>query len=418
MALVNATSVPRNSRRALARLIAGHICLHASMAGMRMAAPLLALREGYGPIAVGVLLALFATTQVFLALPAGRYADRNGLKKPMGLAVMAASLGCAMAVVFPVFGVLCLTAIMTGGATGVASISMQRHVGRAAADATELKKVFSWLAIGPAISNFVGPFSAGLLIDYAGVWLGGQAADTNGFRGAFLLMALLPLTTWAWIRHTVELPPVVIPTNAPPKKAWDLLRQPMMRRLMLVNLLLASCWDVHTFVVPVIGHELGFSASVIGTILGAFAVSATLIRVVLPMVASRIHEWAVLAVAMGWTALLFAIYPFLTTPLAMGACSVLLGLGLGAVQPMVMSTLHQITPAARQGEALGLRLVAINGCSVVMPLLFGTMGTVVGVSMVFWVVVAAVGLGSRLGWTLRPEHHAVAGHGGAGNSSP
>ncbi len=383
-----------------------------------MAAPLLALREGYGPIAVGVLLALFATTQVFLALPAGRYADRNGLKKPMGWAVIAASLGCAFAVVFPVFGVLCLTAIMTGGATGVASISMQRHVGRAAADATELKKVFSWLAIGPAISNFLGPFSAGLLIDHAGVWLGGQAADTNGFRGAFLLMALLPLTTWVWIRHTVELPPVITPVNAPPSRAWDLLRQPMMRRLMIVNLLLASCWDVHTFVVPVIGHELGFSASVIGTILGAFAVSATLIRVVLPMVASRIHEWAVLAVAMGWTALLFAIYPLLTTPMAMGICSVLLGLGLGAVQPMVMSTLHQITPEARQGEALGLRLVAINGCSVVMPLLFGTMGTVVGVSLVFWAVGATVGLGARLGWTLRPEPHAAAVHGGARNTSP
>ncbi len=404
--MVDAATVHRNSRRALARLIAGHVCLHASMAGMRMAAPLLALREGYGPIAVGVLLALFAITQVFLALPAGRYADRKGLKKPMGLAVIAAALGCAFAVVFPVFGVLCLTAIMTGGATGVASISMQRHVGRAAADATELKKVFSWLAIGPAISNFVGPFSAGLLIDYAGVWLGGQAADINGFRGAFLLMALLPLTTWLWIRHTVELPPVVTPENAPPKRAWDLLRQPMMRRLMIVNLLLASCWDVHTFVVPVIGHELGFSASVIGTILGSFAVSATLIRVVLPMLATRIHEWAVLAVAMGWTALLFAIYPLLTTPLAMGMCSVLLGLGLGAVQPMIMSTLHQITPEARQGEALGLRLMAINGCSVVMPVLFGTMGTVVGVSLVFWVVGAAVGLGSHLGWGLRPPGHA------------
>ena len=395
--------VLRNSRRALARLIAGHICLHASMAGLRMAAPLFALREGYGPAAVGVLLALFAITQVFLSLPAGRFADRNGLKKPMGLAVMAAATGAALAVAFPNFWVLCIGAIMTGGATGVASISMQRHVGRAAADATELKKVFSWLAIGPAVSNFVGPFSAGLLIDHAGVWLGGQAADTNGFRGAFLLMALLPLATWLWIRLTVELPPVVTPANALPKKTWDLLRQPLMRRLMVVNLLLASCWDVHTFVVPVMGHGMGFSASVIGAILGAFAVSATLIRLVLPLVASRIHEWAVLAVAMGWTALLFGIYPFLTTPLAMGICSVLLGIGLGAVQPMVMSTLHQITPEARHGEALGLRLMAINGASVAMPLLFGTMGTVVGVSLVFWVVGAAVGLGSRLGWTLRPS---------------
>ena len=395
--------VPRNSRRALARLIAGHICLHASMSGLRMAAPLLALRDGYSPAAVGVLLALFAITQVFLSLPAGRFVDRHGLKRPMGLAIIAAALGSALAVIFPVFAVLCLSAVMTGGATGVASIAMQRHVGRAAADATELKKVFSWLAIGPAISNFIGPFSAGLLIDNVGVWLGGQAADTNGFRGAFLLMAVLPLITWAWIRRTAELPPVVRPLDASPKKAWDLLRMPMMRRLMLVNLVLAACWDVHTFVVPVIGHEMGFSASVIGTILGAFAVSATLIRVVLPLVASHIREWAVLAAAMVWTALLFGIYPLLTTPLAMGICSVLLGLGLGCVQPMVMSTLHQITPEARHGEALGLRLMAINGASVAMPILFGSLGTVIGVSVVFWVVGAAVGLGARLGWTLRAE---------------
>ena len=375
------------------------------MSGLRMAAPLLALRDGYSPAAVGVLLALFAITQVFLSLPAGRFVDRHGLKRPMGLAIIAAALGSALAVIFPVFGILCVSAVMTGGATGVASMAMQRHVGRAAADATELKKVFSWLAIGPAISNLIGPFSAGLLIDYVGVWLGGHAADTNGFRGAFLLMAVLPLITWAWIRRTAELPPVVRPPNASPKKAWDLLRMPMMRRLMLVNLLLAACWDVHTFVVPVMGHQMGFSASVIGAILGAFAVSATLIRLVLPLVASRIHEWAVLAAAMVWTALLFGIYPLLSTPLAMGICSVLLGFGLGSVQPMVMSTLHQITPEARQGEALGLRLMAINGASVAMPILFGSLGTVVGVSVVFWVVGAAVGLGARLGWNLRAEQH-------------
>jgi MFS family permease len=395
-----------DSRMALARLIAGHVCIHASMAGMRMAAPLLALREGFSPLAVGVLLSLFALTQVFLSLPAGRFADRHGLKRPVGLSVLAAALGAGLAVLFPVFPVLCLSAMMTGGATGVASLSLQRHVGRAAKSPTELKQVFSWLSIGPAISNFLGPLSAGLLIDHAGVWLGGQAADLNGFRGAFLLMAVLPLCTWLWVRHTVELPALIAPANAKSTKAWDLMREPMMRRLMLVNWLLSSCWDVHTFVVPVIGHEHGFSASVIGAILGAFAISATVVRVVMPLFAERLKEWMVVSIAMAVTAALFAVYPMMNTPMAMGFCSVLLGLALGSVQPMIMSTLHQITPEARHGEALGLRLMAINGSSVVMPMLFGTAGTVVGVSVVFWFVGAAVGLGSQAAWKMRPTPHA------------
>jgi MFS family permease len=373
----------------LARLIAGQVFLHACMAGTRMAAPLLALRQGHSEAAVGVLLALYALTQVFLALPAGRFADRHGLKRPMGLAIIAATLGAGLAVAFPVFPVLCASALLTGGATGAASIALQRHVGRAAESPTQLKQVFSWLAIGPAVSNFVGPFCAGLMIDHA------------GFRPAFLLLAAFPLVGWFWVQSTRELPPVVPTGSGRHGAAWNLMREPLFRRLLLVNWLLASCWDVHTFVVPVLGHERGLSASVIGTILGGFAIAAALVRVVLPMVAAYLREWALIAGAMAVTAVLFGVYPFLHSALAMGLCSVLLGVALGTVQPMIMSTLHQITPEARHGEAIALRIMAINASSVAMPILFGVAGAVVGISGVFWAVGLAVGAGTRLAFGLR-----------------
>jgi MFS family permease len=373
---------------ALARLIAGHVCLHACMAGTRMAAPLLALRDGQSEAAVGVLLALFALTQVFLALPAGRYADRHGLKRPMGWAVVAATTGAGLAVLLPVFPALCIAALLTGGATGAASIALQRHVGRAAQNPTQLKQVFSWLAIGPAVSNFIGPFAAGLLI------------DNGGFKLAFLAMATLPLLCWFWVQDVQELPPVIRPEGAGTARAWDLLRDTRFRRLLIVNWLLSSCWDVHTFVVPVLGHERGLSASVIGTILGAFAVAAAAVRVMLPVVAAHVREWAVIAGAMAATAVLFAIYPFMHAPLAMGFCSVLLGMALGCVQPMVMSTLHQITPEHRHGEAVAMRVMAINASSVTMPMLFGLAGAAIGISAVFWVVGAMVGSGTRLAFKL------------------
>jgi MFS family permease len=390
----------------LARLILAQICLHACMAGTRMAAPLLALREGYSPAAVGVLLALFALTQVFLALPAGRFADRHGLRRPIRYSVFAAVLGAGAAVAFPVFPVLCVAALLTGGATGAAVISLQRHVGRAAVGALELRQVFSWLAIGPAVSNFIGPFSAGLLIDHVGAVPG----STSGYRAAFFLMAILPLACWFLVRKTRELPPVIAASGGPQPKAWDLLRQATFRRLMLVNWFLSSCWDVHTFVVPVLGFERGISASVIGTILGSFAVAAALIRMVMPLVAAHLREWKVLAVSMLVTAALFGIYPLMHSAIGMGLCSILLGLALGMVQPMVMSMLHQITPEARHGEALGLRLMAINASSVVMPMLFGTAGALVGIAGVFWTTGAMVGAGSRAAWLLKDSMTAHGGH--------
>jgi predicted MFS family arabinose efflux permease len=227
--------------------------------------------------------------------------------------------------------------------------------------------------------------------------------DHAGFRAAFLLLALLPLVGWLWVRKTVELPPVIRPEGTHHGTAWNLVREPMFRRLLLVNWLLSSCWDVHTFVVPVLGHERGLSASVIGTILGAFAVAAAFVRLAMPMIAAHLREWAVVAAAMMATAVLFGVYPFLHAPLAMGACSVLLGIALGAVQPMIMSMLHQITPEARHGEAVALRIMAINAASVAMPMLFGVAGAVVGISGVFWAVGLLVGAGTRLAYGLKAD---------------
>jgi MFS family permease len=381
---------------ALLRLIGAQISIHACMTGMRMATPLLALREGYSAAAVGFLLALFALTQVFLSLPAGRYADRHGLKRPLALSVSAAMLGAGAAAAFPLYPVLCAAALLTGGASGAAIIALQRHVGRSAHDKTQLRKVFSWLAIGPAVSNFLGPFAAGLLIDYAG----GQAASTTGFRAAFVLLALLPLAAWLLSRTVQETPQDAAPTAAKQATAWDLFQNRGFRRLLLMNWALSSCWDVHTFVVPILGHERGLSASVIGTILGAFAIAAAAIRLLVPLLSERIREWQVVFTAMVLAALLFMLYPLMPGAWSMGACSVLLGLVLGSVQPMVMSMIHQITPPHRHGEALGLRMMAINGSSVVMPMLFGTLGTVVGVSALFWAVGAVVGGSARLPWLI------------------
>ena len=379
---------------ALFKVIASQVAVHATMAGVRLAAPLLALKQGYSASAVGVLLALFALTQVFLALPAGRFADRHGLRRPFFIGMLMASTGCAAAMLLPTFAVLCFAALCTGGGAGIVVIAVQRHAGRATHDPAQLKKVFSWLAIGPAIANFIGPFFTGLLIDHATF----GDSPLSGYRVAFGLLALSPVCAWLWVRQTRETPPAPRQPQPDGQRAWDLLNDPAFRTILIVNWLQSASWDVHTFVLPLLGHERGMSASVIGTLLGLFAVAATAVRLLMPLIADRLREGAVIAVAMAATACLFVIYPFTQGALTMGICSVLLGFSLGSVQPMVMSMLHQITPPHRQGEALGLRLMVINASSVAMPMLFGAAGGVIGISALFWSVGVGVSCGIRAAW--------------------
>ncbi|NPC57696.1 MFS transporter [Caenimonas soli] len=370
--------------RELARLMLVQLFLNACVTGTRMAAPLQALRLGHGEALVGCLIALFALSQVFLALPAGRYCERHGLKRPVVAAVAVAMAGCAIAAAWPVFPVLCASAVLTGGAGGVASIAVQRHTARIVSEPAALRKAYSWQAIGLALSNVLGPVAAGVMIDSA------------GFRAAFLAIATLPLLAWLSVRGattSVSKPPEVANGRG---GAWELWRDPGLRRLLVITCLLSSCWDVHAFLVPVLGHERGLPASVIGSILGAFGIAAAAVRLLTPLVAAQLREWAILFGAMAVTAILFGLYPLMHAALAMGLCSALLGFTLGSTQPMVMSLLHQLAPEHRYGEAVAMRVIVNNMSSVSIPMVSGLAGSLIGAAGVFWAAGLMAGAGARL----------------------
>jgi MFS family permease len=380
----------------LLALIVGQICLHSCMTGVRVAAPLLALRSGHAQWAVGILLGLFAAAPVLLSLRAGRLADRHGYHVPVRIAVALTTVGGLLAVLSTWLGelqfpVLCVAATLCGVGANFGLIAIQRTAGRmTSGSSTELTRVFSWLGLAPALSNMIGPVVAGLMI------------DLSGFRGAFIALMLLPVLGLWWARQVPVERPAPLSAATHPGTAWDLFATPGLRRLLMVNWLLSSSWDLHAFVVPVLGHERGFSASAIGLILGAFAAAVALVRLAIPLLAHRLREGQVLAGAMLVTALVFIVYPWAGSAWLMAVCAVMLGLALGSVQPMIMTALHRLTPRHRHGEAIALRSMTINASSALMPLLFGVVGGVIGAGSLFWVMSAAVGAGSWPARRIRP----------------
>ena len=384
------------SGRVLVAFIVGQLGIHSAMAGLRLAAPLQALREGCSAWSVGLLLAFFAAAPVLSALQAGRLADRLGYHKPVYLSVALTLLGGVLAVASTAlqgpwhFVLLCLAATAMGTGTNTGMLTIQRTAGLAARDSTERVRIFSWLGVAPSFSNVLGPVAVGLLIDG---W---------GFRAAYLFLLLLPLATLVSARQVPRLPPAGASPGVKGHTAWDLLRAPGLRRLLIVNWLLSMCWDVHTFAVPVLGHERGFSAGTIGLILGTFTLSVTLVRLVIPVLAHRLSELIVLRGAMLGTAIVFGLYPLAPNAALMGLSAACLGLTLGCVQPMVMTMLFNLTPQQRHGEALALRSMVMNMSSTLMPLVFGATGALGGAALLFWIVGAGVGGGSWVARRLRP----------------
>ena len=375
--------------RVLLALIVGQIGLHATMAGVRMAAPLQALRDGHSAFSVGVLMALYAAAPVLLSMSAGRMADRHGYHRPVRIAIGLSLCGAALALGASFggaalrFALLGLSAVFVGSGANMGLIVIQRTAGQAVSTGAERVRMFSWLGVAPSLSNVVGPVAAGFMI------------DLGGFRAAFALLLALPLLTLGCSRFVPPEPPRPAAAAAPAaRRWWTLLATPGLKRLLVVNWLLSACWDVHLFAVPILGFERGFSATTIGLILGTFTLAVSGVRLLIPLWAHRIAEVAVLRAAMLGTGMVFALYPLAQAPWLMGACAVLLGLTLGSVQPMIMSTLHQLTPDGRYGEVIAMRSMVMNASSTAMPLIFGAAGSALGAAALFWLVGGAVAAGS------------------------
>jgi predicted MFS family arabinose efflux permease len=196
-----------------------------------------------------------------------------------------------------------------------------------------------------------------------------------------------------WINRSLLPAREGTPSRPEPLHPLELLKHTELRHVLIVSALISMSWDLQIFMMPVQGTRIGLSAAQIGFVLGSFSAATFTIRLAMPWLSRHFSEWQVLTFTLFVTTLAFALFPFFTSLAPLITVAFLLGLGLGAAQPNVMSLLHSRSPAGRVGEALGLRTTVMNSSHVVLPLVFGAFGSVLGPAAMFWVMAAIAGTG-------------------------
>jgi MFS family permease len=367
-----------DSRRSLAALILLGIANHAVLSGSRVAVSLAALAQGATPFTVGVLVSLYAVLPMLLAVPAGRFCDRVGARRPMLAGCVLIAAGASLPVLFAGMPALYASAALLGVGFMVFQVAAQNATGELGGN--NRAQSFSLLALGYSVSGFLGPLAAGVVIDW------------RGFAAAFALFASVPLVPLAVLAVAQLGLPGPHPAAVPRRRGafLELLRHPTLRRVFATNALLAIAWDLHTVFVPIYGARLGLSASQIGMILSSFAAATFVIRFAMPTLARRVREQQVLTAALFVAGGVYLLFPFARSAPPLALLSFCLGLGLGSAQPMVMSLLHLHSPPGRMGEAAGVRMALVQSMAVAVPLVFGALGTSVGVGPVFWSVGAGL----------------------------
>jgi MFS family permease len=370
----------------LARIIALGVLTHMAFVSARMTGSLYALANKASTFTVGVMMALFALVPMLIAVRAGRWLDAVGPRRPILTGILMMLGGMVLPAAFPYettdIAPLLVAAALIGTGSTLSMMSIQQVVGERA-DPNHRAAAFSWLALGASTAGFIGPVVSGLLIDH----LGHRATFA-----AMLVVLALSLAVFGLNRHLLPVRSGEV-KGPEPLHPLELLKHGELRRILIASGLISMSWDLVNFVVPLHGTRAGLSASQIGLVIGCFAVATFTIRLLMPWLSRRVREWHLLAYTMLNTCVGFVIFPLLTSLAPLMAVAFLLGLGLGAALPNVMSLTHSRAPEGRVGEALGLRTIVMNSSHVVLPLVFGAFGSVLGVGAMLWAMAALAGAG-------------------------
>lgn len=349
----------------------------------RVVLTLYALELGAPASSVGVLGGLLFLFPLLLSWPVGALADRTGAR---GLLLFAACCGAA-SLVLPFFvraiPAFYVAAALNGLALAFFHVTLQNLVGTLSQPEARARN-FSNFSLTGALTNFAGPLLAGFSIDHLG-----HAAACLVVASQSLVAVALVL---AWGRL---FPPGKreAPVDAGTGRA--LLNREVWYMLFVSGLVQLGT-DLFQFYLPIYGHSIGLSASAIGAVLATLAVAAFVVRLFLAWLVKRVAGETLLAWVFFMGAIGFALVPFSGNAFVLGAIAFLFGLGMGIGIPLTVILMFSRSAEGRSGQTLGLRLTANNFVRVTGPIVFGAVGSALGLAAVFWIVGAIMAAGALL----------------------
>jgi MFS family permease len=354
-----------------------------SSKGYRVLATLFAVNLGAGPFETGVLFALWGVCPFLLSVYAGRLADRFDNRRMMYYGLWGFTASLALPWLFPNMLALYVSAA-TGGLTSMIFVVATQNLVGVLSGPDKRTRSFSYYSLGESTAAVCGPILVGVCID--------EFAHAR----TFLVLALVSALCLALLFAGGKLVPNTVPH--PGRKASggakELLALPALRNALIANGVVMTGLDLFNLYMPIYTHGLGLSATAIGLIMGAFGAAAFITRLAIPPFTARWGEHAMITGALALAAVGFVAVPFMQYAPLLALASFLIGLGIGAGQPLTMILSFNAAPAAHAAEAIAMRLAVSYGSHVVIPTVFGVIGTALGVTPIFWTCAMLLGSGS------------------------
>jgi MFS family permease len=365
-------------------IVALTVLNHIAYKGSKMLISLYAIELGASALTIGILYSLYSLFSLFLALYAGRVSDRLGPRAPMLLGSLALGGGLILPYLWSGLVALFISASLIGTLYIFYTVSAQHLIGAFGAGHKRTRN-YATFSLGVALTGLIGPMLTGFLI------------DNIGHQSTYLMLALLPVGPVVFLLFFARgLPRVAGDEKRRGHTTMDLVRNVPLRRALIAAGIIETGGELYSFYMPIYGHSIGLSASLIGIVIGTYAVAVMGTRLMMAALVRRSSEEAVLCASLALAAAACIVFPFVTQVYALAAISFVLGVGLGCCGPLSMVITYNRAPEGRSGEAMGLRQSVNKFTEVLVPLIFGTLGSAFGIGFAFWMDAVLLGSGAFL----------------------
>jgi MFS family permease len=358
-----------------------------SVQASRVLLTLYALKFGAQPFAVGILAAMFSVSPMLLSWQVGKLSDRFGSRWPLMFGAASGACGMLAPYFFPGLPMLYIAGVMNGLLFAFIFVPLQNLVGLQSEAHNRLLN-FNNFSLVLSVASFLGPLFAGFSIDHAG------HAITCLYVGLLSLIPAAMLAIWGGALPRGS-------RKAQPKGGVrDMLTGSGLQKVLVASCLVTTGVTLFQFYMPVYGHGIGLSASAIGVVLAMYPAAAFAVRLVLPNLISRLSEQRVLAYAFFLGAISFMLVPLFKTHIVLALVAFAFGLGMGCGQPITLMLTFSSSAEGRSGEVLGVRLTLNHMTALIVPVIFGSIGSMFGLLPVFWInalVLASGGAMTRSG---------------------
>ncbi len=365
-------------------IVALTVLNHIAYKGSKMLLSLYAINLGASPLTIGILYSLYSIFSLFLALYAGRVSDRLGARAPMLMGSLALACGLLLPFLWRGFPALFVSATLIGTLYIFYVVSAQHLIGAFGAGHKRTRN-YATFSLGVALTALIGPTLTGFLI------------DSVGFQQTYLVLALLPVGPVVFLLFLARhLPRVEASVKRSGERTMDLIRNPPLRRALIATGIIETGGELYQFYMPIYGHSIGLSASLIGIVIGTYAIAVLMTRLVMSELVRRSSEEAVICGSLAVAAGACVLFPLVTSVYMLAAISFMLGIGLGCCGPLSMVITYNRAPDGRSGEAMGLRQSFNKFTEVLVPLVFGTLGSAFGIGPAFWMDALLLGGGALI----------------------